>query len=429
MTHRLQLHFAIAIAALCTTATAQDRPARPYADATTTHVPHGPDMHAVDATMLDVDGDGDLDVVVAVEHGPNALYRNDGRGRLAWVPGVFDATPRDNEHVASADFDRDGHADLIFVAEADEVHALYVGDGRGGFTDRSERLPRRSQGNAVATGDVNGDGLPDIVVGNTPEGNTEPARDALWLNDADRPGHFIDASATHLPALDAHTQDIALADLDGDGDHDMVLANQSPPNRLLLNDGRGRFTDATDRLDLRVPLETREVHVFDADGDGHPDLLFFNLTSNNGPWEKDPQTRLLLNDGKARFRDATDGRLPAHRFSSWGGTIVDFDGDGDLDILASAIQVPGFVPLQVRAWRNDGRGHFSDATLDVIPGTTVGRGWSMAQGDLDGDGKPDVFIGGWRSQARLLLTDVAALPPQRPAPTPLRLADDARPRD
>lgn len=388
-----------------------------FIDVTSTHVPQAPDLHAVDAVMIDVDGDGDLDVVVAVEHGPNALYLNDGKGKLTWKPGAFGNADGDNEHVRAADLDGDGHMDVVFVAEADEVHRLFLGDGKGGFVDRSERLPLRSQGNGLAIGDVNGDGLPDIVIGNTPEGKSEPARNTLLLNDPARPGHFIDASATHLPRTDDHTQGIALADMDGDGDLDMVIANQSPPNRLLLNDGKGRFEDASDRLELKTPLETREVHVFDANADGDPDIVFFNLTSNNQSWDKDPRTRLLLNDGHGRFRDASD-RLPQHRFSSWGGTVIDFDGDGAPDLLVSAIQVPGFVPQQVRAWRNDGDGRFSDVTLPAIPGLTVGRSWSMAQGDLDGDGKPDVFIGGWRSQARLLLTDIEAIPRQRPARTP-----------
>lgn len=390
-----------------------------FVDATTTHVPLGPDMHAVDAAMTDVDGDRDLDVLVAIEHGPNALYVNDGQGRLMWKPGVFDGTPRDNEHVRVADFNRDGFMDVIFISEGDEVHQLYFGDGKGSFTDASERLPRKSQANGLAVGDVNGDRLADIVVGNTSEGKSTPARNFLWLNDAARPGHFKDVTETHLPNTADHTQGIALADMNDDGHLDMVIANQSPPNRLLLNDGSGRFRDETHRLELTTPLETREAHVFDANLDGRPDIVFFNLTSNNGAWDKDPQTRLLINDGKGRFRDTTRERLPPHRFSSWGGTIIDFNRDGAPDILVSAIQVPGFVPLQVRAWQNDGKGRFEDVTLAVMPSATVGRSWSIAQGDLDADGKNDVFIGGWRSQARLLLTDLKKVGPQHPAPTPL----------
>lgn len=409
-----------AVAVLSTHIThAQERPSGEYVDVTTTHVPLGPDMHVVDGVMIDVDHDRDLDIVVAVEHGPNALFMNDGTGRLTWKAGTFDSTPRDNEQVRAADFNRDGHMDVIFIAEEDEVHQLYFGNGTGGFVDMSKRLPRGSQGNGLAVGDVNGDGLPDIVVGNTPEGKSEPAHNFLWLNDASRPGHFTDATETHLPRTEDHTQGIVLADMNGDGYPDLVIANQSPPNRLLLNDRTGRFIDASDRLDLKVPLESREVHVFDANGDGQPDILFFNLTSNNHGWDKDPQTRLLINRGDGRFRDETGQRLPQHQFSSWGGTVIDFNHDHAPDILVSAIQVPGFVPLQIRAWQNDGKGKFADVTLSIVPSATVGRSWGMAQGDLDRDGKNDVFIGGWRSQARLLLTNTAILEQQRPRPTPI----------
>lgn len=375
-----------------------------YRDVTATHVPKDPDLHALDAVMIDADGDGDLDVVVAIENGPNRLYVNDGTGRLTHHQGAFGTRPGDNEHVRAADFDGDGNMDVVFVAEDDEQHNLFLGDGKGGFVRASDRLPATSQGNAVAVGDINGDGLPDIVVGNTTEGSDQPAQTFLWLNDSQRPGHFIDATATHLPKVDVQGQGLVLADLDSDGDLDIVVASQQPPNRMFLNNGDGRFVDATGRLGPQVPMETREVHAVDANGDGYLDLVFFNLTSNNGAWDKDPQTRLFINDGNARFTDETGSRLPPHRFSSWGGTVVDFNLDGHPDLVVSAIEVPGFVPQQLRAWQNDGKGIFSDVTSTVVPSTTVGRSWSIAQGDLDGDGRPDLFIGGWQSQARLLLT-------------------------
>ena len=393
---------ALALGTACSAAQRPRSPATLYADATATHMPAAPQLHALDAAMVDVDRDGDLDVVLAVENGANRLYLNDGKGRLTWREGAFGTASHDNEHVLSADFDRDGFADFVFVAEDDRATQLFLGQAGGRFVDASDRLPARSEGNALAVGDVDGDGLPDIVIGNSAETPGADARDFLWLNDPKRHGHFIDATATHLPRDREDAQDIALADLDGDGDLDMVVANQTPPNRLLLNDGRGRFADATARLDQPVPLETREVHVFDADGDGRRDILFLNLTSNAGAWDKDPQARLLIADGRGRYRDETAARLPAHRFSSWGGMVVDVDRDGDADLIVGAIAVPGFTPLRPRAWRNDGRGRFADVTDAVIPAGTVGRSWSMARGDLDGDGAEDLVIGGWGTQARLL---------------------------
>lgn len=401
-----------------------EKPSSVFVDATATHVPPGPVLHVTDSVFVDVDRDGDLDVVVSLERGVNRLYLNDGKGRLTHRPGAFGTVQHDSEHVRAADFDGDGTIDVVFVAEEDEAHQLFLGDGRGGFTDASDRLPATSQGNALAVGDVDGDGRPDIVVGSTGEVGqaagdpVRPAHNLLFLNDPRRPGHFIDASRTHLPHGNDQAEGIALADMDGDGDLDMVVASPHHPNRLLINDGSGHFSDASDRLDLRVPLETRDVKVVDVNGDGRKDIVFFNLTSNNGGWVKDPQTRLLIDDGAGRYRDETEARLPAHRFSSWAGTVVDFNGDGAPDLLVGAIQVPGFVPLQLRAWQNDGQGRFRDVTLDVVPGITVGRSWNMGQGDLDGDGKPDILIGGWGTQARLLLTDVAAyrasLPPAEP---------------
>ena len=378
-----------------------------YRDVTATHVPEAATLHALDAAFVDVDKDGDLDVAVAVEGAANRLYLNDGRGRLTWREGAFGTAAHDTEHVLSADFNRDGFADLIFVAEDDMAHSYFLGGPGGQFTDATDRLPARSEGNGLDVGDVNGDGLPDIVVGNSGDsdgqGRRRSGQNFLWLNDSQRPGYFVDATATNLPAAEDQTQDITLADLDGDGDLDMVVANEAPPSRLLLNDGRGRFTDHAERLELRVPLETRQAHVFDATRDGKPDILLLNLTSNNRAFDKDPRVRLLVNDGRGSFRDESDARLPGNTFSVWGGTPIDFDHDGDLDIIVGPIQVPGFVPQRVRAYANDGSGRFTDVTERVIPAETVGRSWGMAVGDLDGDGVEDLFIGGWGTQARLLL--------------------------
>lgn len=372
-------------------------------DVTDSHVPVAPDLHALDIALADVDGDGDLDAAIAVEGGTNRLYLNDGSGRFSWAEGAFGTRAADNEHVRTADFDRDGHADFVFVAEDDRVIQLFLGRGDGSFVDACDRLPVQAEANGLAVGDVNSDGLPDIVIGTSGvRGKHGDGQNFLWLGDPKRPGWFVDAT-DRLPQLRDDTQGVALADLDGDGALDIVVANERPPNLLLYNDGTGRFTARPDRLGLAVPLETREAHVFDASGDGRADILFLNLTSNAGGWDKDPQSRLLIQQADGRFVDETATRLPAHRFSSWGGAVVDLDRDGHPDLIVGAIDVPGFRAGQLQAWRNDGSGRFVDRTAEWVPTSAVGRHWSMAVGDVDGDGIADLFVGGWGTQLRLLL--------------------------
>jgi len=405
----------LAAALFAGTAFAQPRPGPAFADATATHIPAAPELHALDAVFGDFDRDGDLDAALAVEYGANRLYLNDGRGKLRWVEGALGRTVHDSEHVRTADFDGDGLLDLVFVAEDGANHQLFLGRSGGRFEEVSDRLPANSEGNALAVGDVNGDKLPDIVVGNSAE-KGGVARNFLWLNDPRKRGHFIDASANLPTPAGDEAQSIALADFDKDGDLDMVIANQTPTNRLLLNDGKGRFTDATARLERSVPTQTREVHILDANRDGRPDILFFNVTSNAGAWDRDPQARLLIQQGDGRFSDETKARLPQHTFSAWGGQVIDFDQDGAPDIVIGAVQVPGFVPMQLRAWRNDGKGSFTDVTLTAMPNSVIGRNWSMAVGDLDGDKRDDLLVGAWGTQARLLLTDRAAAGVALPRP-------------
>src|SRR5690606_41182454 len=91
------------------------------------------------------------------------------------------------------------------------------------------------------------------------------------------------------------------------------------------------------RRDLH-PFPTRrssDLLAFDADGDGDLDIVFSNLTSNGRDYEKDPQMRILINDGQGNFQDETDARIPENSFSSYASTFIDFRSEEHTSELQS----------------------------------------------------------------------------------------------
>ena len=276
----MRILVALAAVLVAGTATAQPRPGPAFADATATHVPTASELHALDAVFGDFDKDGDLDVALAVEYGANRLYLNDGKGKLRWVEGALGRTVHDSEHVRTADFDGDGFLDLVFVAEDGANHQLFLGRTGGRFEEVSQRLPGKSEGNGLAVGDVNGDRLPDIVVGNSAE-KGGVARNFLWLNDPKKPGHFIDASKNLPTPAGDEAQGVALGEPDeetqpvSDGepvgvgvpDADAVEEREERPEGVDETEGVEDAQPDAERESAGEPLAEGEwLDVTDADG-------------------------------------------------------------------------------------------------------------------------------------------------------------------
>lgn len=352
--------------------------------------PKPPDAsHSMAASAADLDGDGDLDLAIAVEYGRNRVLLNDGSGRFS--EGRLDGPSGDHEDVAIADDDRDGDLDLVFVGEDDKVQGYHRNDGRANFTDVTELLPRRATSNTVVTADFDGDGAADLAVANA-------GPDFIWSNDGT--GHFADESATRLPGFDDVSQDIAVGDVDGDGDPDLAFGNEER-NRLYLNDGAGRFSDAP--LPRReAPEETRDVDLVDVDGDGDLDLYFANVRIFNA--DRDQQDRLLLNDGTGKFTDVTADHLVPDDERTTSAAFVDYDGDGDLDLIRGPMRAGDarLAGLALGAFSNDGTGKFSRAA-DVLPGSARANAFDLELADFNGDGKPDLFVANRGGPDRLLL--------------------------
>ena len=351
------------------------------------------------------------------EAGLGAIRRNPPLKLTNWLIG--DIWP--GSGVAVLDFDRDGFEDL-FVA--DGVRSiLYRNDGRGRFTDVTERaglLGPDGKGVAatgVAAGDVDGDGFPDLFVTDA----FGPAR--LFRNRGD--GTFEEITERSGISITGQMRSAAFADVDGDGDLDLFVcvtgdyypqmpdppfdANDAKPNRLYLNDGHGHFTDATNAWGLGKTSRWSLSSLFaDYDGDGRTDLL---VTNDFG------LKNLYRNEGGKTFRDVTDAAGVEVRAYGMSGAWADFDGDGRLDLYTTGtdtqwyflheypsmpIGLPGrlFLPIAVRWMEKMATGNslllqtpehkFVDATARS-GAAHAGWNWSAVAADLDNDSWPDLY--------------------------------------
>ncbi|MEM7199674.1 MAG: VCBS repeat-containing protein [Planctomycetota bacterium] len=347
----------------------------------------------------DIDGDGDLDLVVASRH-INHLYVNDGTGVFADVTNPQLPTPGEETNaLAFADVDSDGDQDLVLANARYQgspmASRLFVNDGAGTFSDvTAVQMPAVAlDAYSVALGDVDGDGDPDIVLGCTTFGGE---RNRLYLNDG--AGTFSDVSAARLPDLSYTTLDIALADVDGDGDQDILCANgtfaDAQQDRLYLNDGAGTFADATLGRLPAIGGRTSALVVGDVDLDGDVDVVFGDLMPGRGT-----PNRLYLNDGSGTFAHIGAPQMPAVDGSTQSLAMVDVDGDGAVDLVAGNEWQQDGVLL------NDGQGTFVNANGGAQLSTINDRSSDLVIGDLDGDGDDDLLVANFLEQTRLYLGD------------------------
>jgi hypothetical protein len=350
------------------------------------------------AVTADIDGDGELDLVMAnggghflpTEAQPQVLMFGNGDGTFEDATATLGAQASIVRQLAVADFDGDGRLDIYmpggFGQHADQ---LFMQKAKRTFANEIERIagPNRSTAGSVHAGDIDNDGDIDIVVGdwgaspNPDADGTTPHRIRILENDGT--GRFTEKVVLEAPG-GTTTTDVDLQDVNGDFALDIVLTARNGQSRLYLNDGAGTFTDATESRAFppkQGPF-TFNAELCDVDSDGDLDLLF----DGGGNFLRGHATQILINDGSGKYTDETQTRIVGEPSSDDNQVkCADVDNDGDYDLIVASLG----HPMEKLLLNKDGKGNFElvDKVTPALGDPTL----SLDVGDFDHDGKVDLF--------------------------------------
>ena len=360
------------------------------------------------AAVIDIDGDGAMEVFVGGgnQQADALLGYRDGR-MVNLIEGTGLSSLAATYGSASLDMDNDGDVDLV-VARADGVF-LYLNDG-GVFSGRKVPvdLPPESVVLGIAFSDIDHDGDADMYLSvfvDFPFFRSAVYNDAdhakanrLLLNNGDLT--FTDITATSNTAGSQNTFLSVFVDLDNDGWQDLALAQNTGQVELLRNNGDLTFTP--------MPLDSgfgfwMGVAVGDIDSDGDQDLFFSNAGGSipafltSGDLRDDQRANLewllLRNDGDFSFTEVTDEYGLTGDGFAWGAIFEDMNLDGRLDLMVAQNYIKWpihqWLPLPGRASLQSESGSFADSPMRGIDNPLFGQ--SPVSADFDSDGRPDLL--------------------------------------
>jgi hypothetical protein len=363
-----------------------------FQNQTTTRFPAaGNNEYTNQMTFVDLEGDGDLDIVWANGQGYSSLgallkprmYINNGTGTFtdetdARAPGITGCF----RGAEAGDIDGDGDMDLVLAQDFNRKPTLLINNGAGVFTNGSSQLPNINMSSARAQfGDIDNDGDLDLIFNNsgTVSRFSANGRPRIFLNNGS--GTFTDAPTTQAPTANiAEQMDILFLDADNDLDLDIFVGSRAANNQLWLNNGAGVFTKIpSGAAGMPVGGATYSYDAGDIDGDGDLDMIGVN----SGPGS---QELLLKNNGLGTvWTNVSSSITPNPNNDDNDSRFFDNDYDGDMDLIVGALGGND------RFYVNNGTGVFTSQTGIIPTGTDSTLDVKVA--DLTGDGRLDIVTG------------------------------------
>lgn len=286
-------------------------------------------------------------------------------------------------------------SDLVwFTSDPQKGSRIWVllNGGKRGFapdTSRGQGQRMEEEIRFIAAVDLDGDGADDLVLVTS---HSSPGSAKILFNNGK--GYFFSRPNYTFPFIHRGIEHVDGVDLDQDRDIDLIFTGsnvvrpdgQRDPwqGQVLVNNGQSEFQDATDLLWPHLPSGIAATSIADYDGDRLPDVF---LVYGNG------QNRLLINNGVGKFADRTTRLLPMILDQSTHADWADFDLDGDNDLLVTNRVIKKRYRAHARETcyflENDGRGRFRKKPHNKLPGEPVHRVYLL---DANGTGLPDAIL-------------------------------------
>jgi len=318
----------------------------------------------------DLDGDGDLDLIAASSGDDTvAWYENDGGAPPSMTEHLISTTAERAFDVFAADVDGDGDVDVLAASADDDTIAWYENDGGAPpsffehvVTDQA-RFAR-----AVAAADLDGDGDMDLLAASSGDGVV-----AWYENDgADPPAFTYWTIAPNAPGA----RDVLAADMDGDGDLDVVAAASFGLDTITWFENDGQYPPTfTDHIVSVDPVGLTAIAAADMDGDGDMDLLSSSGFDDTIAWYE--------NDGAA-IPGFTRGVVTSNAAFARAVAAADLDDDGLMDVLSASS-----ADDKIAWYRNDGGS--PPAFVEFELSTSADGAAAVLAADIDGDGALDVL--------------------------------------